>query len=536
MKIITSNQVRQLKLLVRQFDPELDQQKQSVLSLLASAKLPAVATLKNYVDVLLFICAFPPDKKLLRMAENELTRITIHLKKLPVTLQKDYINSGLPFVTYTPCYSMYFVEWLLHHPDCKVSLKNFDNAIFDLSTVLKLTLPSVERSETTAGLGNEDLLNELQVPKDKRLWFILNEINTLDTHSHIKEHLYDGLGIYIDVIPRNKFFSEAYNRIPVKEVFFQQERVGRFNVQELFNRKVAPPVPLTQDQKTQYIRVVKNSMALTDREIDPNTYLDENSFRYYELEHGLSIAIYGMCPQRQLPLESFVGYTLFKNGFPAIYAGGWVFGKRSDFGTHIFKAFRGAESGYMLCQLLRFYIQVFQLNYFVIEPYQYGLDNPEGIESGAFWFYYRYGFRPLDKKIAAIAKTEYAKILKNKNYRTPKKILEKFTGSNIALQLDKKIPTGVFDITTKIMQMIRKKYKGDRYMAEQDCIRLFLSKAGLKNDFTSDEHQVLQEVALWAEALKITDPKKIKLLGQMVQVKPVDLYRYQLLLLEFFDQ
>ena len=536
MKTITSNQVRQLKTLVRQFDPELDQKKQSRLSLMASDKLPTATTLKNYVDVLLFICAFPPNKKLLAMAEQELSRITIHLKKLPVTRQKDYINSGLPFVTSTPCYSMYFVEWLLHHPDCKVSLKNFDNATFDLSTVLKLTLPSVERSETTAGLGNEDLLDELQVKKDKRLWFILNEINTLDTHSHIKEHLYDGLGIYIDVVPRNKYFSEAYNRIPVKQVFFQQSRISRFNVKELFAKEIAPPVQLTPEQKMHYIRVIKNSMALTDREIDPNTYLDESSFRYYELEHGLSIAIYGMYPQRQLPLESFVGYTLFKNGFPAIYAGGWVFGKRSDFGTHIFKAFRGAESGYMFCQLLRFYIQVFQLTYFIIEPYQYGLDNPEGIESGAFWLYYRYGFRPLDKKLAGIAKKEYVKILKNKNYRTPKKILEKFTESNIALQLDKKIPTGVFDITTKIMQMIRRQYKGDRYKAEQDCISQFLNKAGLKNTFTADEQQVLQEVALWAEALKITDKQKIKLLGQMVQAKPVDLYRYQLLLLEFFEQ
>lgn len=535
MKINYSRKVNHLKRLSKIFDIESNNQLLSILTLLAGNKLPAPPTLKKYVDVLICICAFPPNKKLLTIAEKELFRITDHLKKLPYKEKRIYINSGLPFVSSTPCYSLYFVNWLMHHPDCAIQLKNFDNATFELSTALKITLPSVERSETTAGLGNEELLDELEVKKENRLSFIVNEINNLETHTHIKEHLYDGLGIYIDVLPKNKYFSEAYNRIPVKQVFFQQEKINRFNVEELFRKKVPPPMVLTPEEKKKYIRVVKNSMALTDREIDPVTYLDENSFQYYELEHGLSIAIYGMYPQRQLPLESFVGYTLFKNGFPAVYAGGWVFGKRSDFGTHIFKAFRGAESGYMFCQLLRFYIQIFKINYFEIEPYQYGLDNPEGIESGAFWFYYRYGFRPLDKKLASIAKIEYAKIVKNKQYRTPKKILEQFTQSNLGLQLDKKIPVGVFDITTRIMQMIRKKYKGDRYQAVQECIRLFLTKTKINTIFNADEKQVLQEVALWAEALKIEDRNKLKLFSQMVKSKPIDLYRYQLLLLQFFD-
>ena len=32
---------------------------------------------------------------------------------------------------------------------------------------------------------------------------------------------------------------------------------------------------------------------------------------------------------------------------------------------------------------------------FVVKPYQFGKGNPEGLKSGAFWFYYRLGFRPV---------------------------------------------------------------------------------------------------------------------------------------------
>ena len=60
-------------------------------------------------------------------------------------------------------------------------------------------------------------------------------------------------------------------------------------------------------------------MALTGRETDPATYLDARSLRIFDLERGLSVAIFGMTPERQLVLESYVGFTLFKNGLPVAY-------------------------------------------------------------------------------------------------------------------------------------------------------------------------------------------------------------------------
>lgn len=96
--------------------------------------------------------------------------------------------------------------------------------------------------------------------------------------------------------------------------------------------------------------------------------MDERSFSLYELERGVTVAIYGMIPERQLPLESYVGFTLFKNGLPAAYGGAWIFGEYANFGINIFESFRGGESGYMMCQLLRVYKQVFNISFLKSKP------------------------------------------------------------------------------------------------------------------------------------------------------------------------
>ena len=92
-----------------------------------------------------------------------------------------------------------------------------------------------------------------------------------------------------------------------------------------------------------------------------------------------------------------------KHGFPAAYGGSWILGRRANFGMNIFEPYRGGESGMMMCQVLRAYRQAFRADYFEVDAHQFGLDNPDGIASGAFWFYHRHGFRPTDADLAALA-------------------------------------------------------------------------------------------------------------------------------------
>ena len=55
---------------------------------------------------------------------------------------------------------------------------------------------------------------------------------------------------------------------------------------------------------------------------------------------------------------------------------------------------------------------------FSIDPYQIGLENDEAIESGAFWFYRKLGFRCTDPHIEQMAQREEKRMAMKPGHRT----------------------------------------------------------------------------------------------------------------------
>jgi hypothetical protein len=527
--------LNQFTSIVNRFDAEATSGKMECLRQLAMIKSFDAASVVKYHELLLFVVAHPDNKTIWTAAEKELIRLTRIFKAYSDARKQDFLNEGVPFAPIVTKLSHDCLQWLNEHPHCTIEIDSFDNPSFDLNEVLKLTLPSLEKSDTSAELPNNELLDYLAPSKKKQLPFVLNELTRFNDQPFLKDHLFDGLGLYVKITPKDKAFSRTWNRVEVNEPFFHPDIIKKFDFRELLNRPLNQDGIPSKQKLEEVIRVAKNAMALTSRETDPTTFLDENSLRYFELERGISIAIYGMVASRQLPLESYAGYTLFKNGFPAAYGGCWVFGRRSNFGINILESFRGGESGFMMCQLLRTYRQVFGVDYFEVEPYQYGLDNPEGISSGAFWFYYRFGFRSLDKKLAAIAEKEAKKISAQKGYRTSEKVLIQFTESNIALNLAQSIPLKTWKPMEDVKAMINKKYKGDRQYAENDCLDLVGNILKPSDILNPAEFQVLKEMSMVVEAMNIRDNKKLQLIKKMIHAKSNDIYLYQKLLIDCFN-
>ncbi|MBK7241550.1 MAG: hypothetical protein IPI00_15615 [Flavobacteriales bacterium] len=445
------------------------------------------------------------------------------------------MNSGLPFVDQVSKFSIDQTAWLNSDPNCTIEIDHFKDATLDLNQLLATTLPSMERSVTTAGYGNVELLQALGIPKRREIGFLLSELQKLKDRPRVMDLLFDSLGFYLKIRPKNRTLSRAYNVLDLRKPFFQTDIPKQFDQRELLDRVLPEATVLTDSTKALLLRTLKYAMVLKDRETDPVTYMDERTVRLYELEQGITIAIYGMVPARQLVLESYVGYTLFKNGYPAAYGGAWIFGQRAEFGINIFEAFRGGGSGYMMCQLLRVFRQVFQVERFEIEPYQFGLDNADGIASGAYWFYYKHGFRSMDTALAKLAETEVERRKVHKGHRTSTRVLIRFTESYLALTLGDVQKMGVHDITDKVKRLIRTTYSGDRDRAENESVKKFLKRTGGKNVNEPDGVRVLKEVALWAEALRVTDQGKLDLLHRMITAKPSDPYSYQELLLRYFN-
>jgi hypothetical protein len=523
-----------LRTVALRFDADGTAAKRDALRRLARAPLAESAALPLLYDTLLFLRAHPSDRVMLAQVEVEFARLAGFLRRGRGRHAARLQEQGLPFVEMTTRFTHDCLRWLLDHPHGRVAIDSWGDGRADLNAILALTLPSVERSETTASLDNAALLAALRVPSSRQLAFVINELSRLDALPFVKDHLFDALDLFVRVTPTDRRLSKAYSRLPMRALHFQTDLLRDFDAAALMNQRLPAARVLDGDALAEVVRTIKTSFVLTSRETDPGTYMDERTLRVWDLERGLSVAIYGMVPARQMPLESYVGFTLFKNGLAAAYGGAWVFGPRAGFGMNIFEPYRGGESGYMMCQVLRSYRQAFAVDFFEVDAHQFGLDNPDGIATGAFWFYYRYGFRPLDRTLAQLAERERRKIRATPGYRSSEKTLLRLTGSNVALNFGRAVPAHVFDLTVPVTRMIGRRYGGDRRAAERDAVAQFTAHTGAARRLTPAQQQVLAEVALVAEANAITKRSQLATLRKMVAAKPVDLWAYQRLWFDFF--
>ncbi len=525
-----------LESIANKFDENEISAKTALLYKMSKMALPEADYILRYHDVLMFLCAYPSNANEKQLVEKELKRITLYAKKVKNSQKPLPENEGLPFTNTVTRFSPDFLKWLDQHPDLDVTFDSFYNASLSLNDILNITLPAVLKAETTASLSNEDLLELLGIKPNAYVPFLLGQLDELKEWPLIQELFIERMDLYVILVPKNLQFSRAYNRITAKEVYHHKDLLKHFDHEQLINQPL-PAVSIPSYDETQALyKAIKNSMALMVREIDPTTFMQQNTMRLYALERGLTFAIYTMVPIRQLPLETYFGCTFFKNGIPIAYGGIWVFGKMAKIGLNIFESFRGGESGYILCQLIRVLKQSMGVSYLEIEPFQIGLNNPGGISSGAFWFYYKFGFRPVDAQLKLLAEKEYRKIKSKKSYRSSSKTLLRFTVSNIGANLAAKIPLSVHDIANKILSTIKKDWQNNYALAKEKAITTFCKKVSL--DITvlnENEKRILEEVALWAMAYKIEDKQKLQWMKQMVSAKTKDDYAYQQLLLHFFE-
>jgi hypothetical protein len=71
-----------------------------------------------------------------------------------------------------------------------------------------------------------------------------------------------------------------------------------------------------------------------------------------------------------------------------------------------------------------------------VEPYQLGDGNEEGIESGAWWFYYKLGFRPRAAEALRLARFELLRMRSRPAHRSPPRVLRALARHHVFLDLD----------------------------------------------------------------------------------------------------
>ena len=506
------------------FNEESTAKKKTLLSESANVKLNSKKVIENYHDCLLFLLAYPENEELYLLAKQEMARLAATVKKLPKILKDQLERTGIPYTQTQAANSYTLAEWLLKTFPGQISLHSLDETGIHPKEILRHALPEMEfEFAFTEKLSPLKWLESAAGSKNKKdiLIWLIKHFELIEASDLIKDQLFESLKVYISVIPENKNLSKGFGNFELhKNYYHTNGLLKRFDEKELINKKLPAPKKLSDSEKNTIIEKARIALLLLNRETEPIVYCNADGLLFYELEHGLSIALFSMLPERRLPLESYIGFMMFKNGYLMAYGGGWLFGNRSLLGINIFESFRGGESAFVFCQLLRSYKQSFGADYFEVEPYQFGKNNPEGLQSGAFWFYYRFGFRPMDKELKALALLEAEKIKSTKGYRTSIETLKKFTNSNLSVNFNNsEQPLNPSIISEFITEQVKTKFNGDRSAAEKYCLQKLKTDLGIdKNKAGKEEKTGIQKLGFFIGFcidiinLSLSDKNKLKAL------------------------
>ena len=135
-------------------------------------------------------------------------------------------------------------------------------------------------------------------------------------------------------------------------------------------------------------------MITRERDLAAFQYADPRDAFLVDDGEGLAFALVGMLPERRLLLPAVYGGLTLQNGVPIGYVQLDLLGRHAELSFNQFETFRDGGAARVFARLVAVTHHVFGCDQFSIEPYQLGHGNEEGIESGAWWFYHRFGFRP----------------------------------------------------------------------------------------------------------------------------------------------
>ena len=195
---------------------------------------------------------------------------------------------------------------------------------------------------------------------------------------------------------------------------------------------------LSPKQGETILDMTREASTLRYRELYGFTHGDPRRVLQANIGRGVDIFVMGVPPDKRLPLRAYHAAMIFKNGVPVGYFEGLSIFERMESGFNLYYTFRDGETAWLYARVLNIFRHLLGVTVFTLDPYQIGFENEEGIESGAFWFYRKFGFRPANREVMKLVLTEEKKIATRSAYRTSARTLRKLAESPMIFELDRK--------------------------------------------------------------------------------------------------
>lgn len=440
------NLLDQLDELKTQFTPEAARRIERLLKQLSRKTFKDTDLLFRYHEILLFLRAYLHNSSIMRTVESELRGFANRVSFLeqegidPAPLQHPEW-SGIAGTSVTDTFSFYIVRWLLKRHASQVAL---DWDWFEDENRLGETWPRFmplleEDASVEANVPYREWLAAARGRRSELTWLI-EQFDKLPKPDKERAELYDSQQLYVRWTPRFNV-SRTGMRLPAKNLFYHDSPLIQRRDIDL-RKELSQPAPklkqLSPTQGEKALDMAREASTIRYRELFGFTHGDPNHVYRVELGRGVELFLAVLLPEHRLPLRSYHAAMIYKNGVPIGYFEGLSLFERMESGFNLYYTFRDGETAWLYARTLNVMHHFARVTAFSLDPYQIGFENEEGIESGAFWFYRKLGFRPTQPDALQLALKEEEKLKTREGYRTPAATLRKLARSPMIFELDEK--------------------------------------------------------------------------------------------------
>ena len=398
---------------------------------------------------LCFSRAFPRSRKDRRQADEALKLLDSHVRSLPKSQQEALAESGIAGTSVRYRFSFEIARWLARNVPGAVSIDWHEfESTEPLDDLLRLHLQPSEDEYFDSGYATTKewvtvASSGYQGTDFDWLMAQLGE-KALET---VWRQLYDAADVPLVWGLSGSKYSKSHNAYPVATI--KTRGAGMRSRPQHVKREIQRPLKsiarLSRSSGTRMIGVAMASLATRHRETYHFNFANPDEVYLADVGQGVSVAVFGLLPSHRFPLECTMGYLILANGVPIGYGGSSILFKQVNTGVNIFDEYRGSEASYLWVQVMRVYHSLVGCTRYIANPYQFGEGNREALRSGAFWFYYQLGYRPVVPELRALALEEVSKKRGNPLYRTGVRTLAKLASCDMHLTLRGARQSELFD-------------------------------------------------------------------------------------------
>jgi hypothetical protein len=412
----------------------------------------------RFHECLLFFRAFPSAPSVIASVENLLNTFHRRIEKLralhaDMSAFDDFDTSGIAGTVMQDTLSFDVAQWLTRHIPHNVEIAWDDywddyQAERARGAIWPRFIPLLEEdADVEANIPWQRWL-DIARGRDNALVWLINRFAQLplpdreradrQCADRQRAELYDSLHLPLRWKLENLKLSRTRNwKRPRRFYFHDAPLIQRSEVS--LAHELAQPAPrlekLSLAAGEWVMQPIREVMVVRYRELYGTTLGDPRTVVRADLGRGVVMHFWGLPPARRLPLRAYIaGYTL-KNGVPINYVEAIGLCEWIEVGFNTFYTYRQGETAWIYAQALRCLRALTHANCISIYPYQIGQNNDEAIDSGAFWFYRKLGFRPGRADLQELCEREEKKISANPKYRTSARILKRLAEAHMFYEL-----------------------------------------------------------------------------------------------------